>query len=43
WGSHCYYQTNNSKKFSVENNMDPGEVPEEIKNLNNVEEILIAQ
>ncbi|CAG8581859.1 15995_t:CDS:2, partial [Gigaspora rosea] len=31
------------EKFSVDNNMDPGEVPQELKGLTNVEKMLIAQ
>jgi len=33
----------NPKKFFKENNMDPGVVPEELKGLTEIEEILIAQ
>ncbi|RGB37621.1 hypothetical protein C1646_666084 [Rhizophagus diaphanus] len=31
------------KKFSAENNMDPGEVPQELQDLTDIEEMLIAQ
>jgi hypothetical protein len=31
------------KKFSGENNMDPGDVPEELKGLTEIEEMLIIQ
>ncbi|CAG8741528.1 5472_t:CDS:2, partial [Rhizophagus irregularis] len=31
------------KKFSTENNMDPGEVPQELQDLTDIEEMLIAQ
>ncbi|CAG8759849.1 25137_t:CDS:1, partial [Gigaspora margarita] len=40
---HCYTEKNLPKKFSVENNMDSGEVPEELRDLIEIEEILIAQ
>jgi len=33
----------NPKKFFKENNMDPGVVPEELKGLTKIEEMLIAQ
>jgi hypothetical protein len=39
----CYNEKNTPKKFSAENNMDPGEVPEELKTLTEIEEMLIAQ
>src|SRR2546429_3629822 len=32
-----------TKKFSSENDMDPGEVPDELKELTEIEEMLIAQ
>src|SRR6184192_3461427 len=32
-----------SKKFSAENNMDPGEVPDELQDLNEIEKMLIAR
>lgn len=31
------------KKFLAENNMDPGDIPDELKALNEIEEMLIAQ
>ena len=39
----CYGDKNEIKKFSRANNMDPGDVPEELKNLTEIEEMLIAQ
>ena len=39
----CYGEKNNVKKFSARNNMDPGEVPEELRDLTQIEEMLIAQ
>jgi ATP-dependent DNA helicase PIF1 len=39
----CYYDKDLIKKFSKENNMDPGDVPEELQGLTQIEEILIAQ
>ncbi|RIB01053.1 hypothetical protein C2G38_2232031 [Gigaspora rosea] len=39
----CYNKKTISKKFLVANNMDPGEVPEELKDLTNIEKMLIAQ
>ncbi|CAG8666363.1 30185_t:CDS:2 [Gigaspora margarita] len=39
----CYMEKNEVKKFSFENNMDPGDVPKELKDLTEVEEMLIAQ
>lgn len=39
----CYYDKNTLKKFSVANNMDPGEVPEQLQGLTEIEEMLIAQ
>ena len=39
----CYMEKMNPKKFSKENNMDPGVVPEELKGLTKIEEMLIAQ
>ncbi|CAG8606715.1 20363_t:CDS:2 [Rhizophagus irregularis] len=38
----CYGNKNEIKKFSRANNMDPGDVPEELKNLTKIEEMLIA-
>jgi len=40
---HCYYDKNLIKKFSAENNMDPGDIPEELQELTEIEEMLIAQ
>ena len=31
------------KKFSADNNMEPGDVPDELKRLTEIEEMLIAQ
>src|SRR6266496_1225193 len=40
----CYKDNkNNIKKFSSRNNMDPGDVPEELKGLTETEEMLIAR
>src|SRR3989337_1278848 len=39
----CYTEKTLPKKFSAENNMDPGDVPEELKGLTEIEEMLIAQ
>ncbi|CAG8559029.1 9051_t:CDS:10, partial [Scutellospora calospora] len=39
----CYSEKTLPKKFSLENNMDPGEVPEELQGLTEIEEMLIAQ
>ncbi|CAG8489294.1 8320_t:CDS:2 [Gigaspora margarita] len=39
----CYSDKSSPKRFSGENNMDPGEVPEELQGLTEVEEMLIAQ
>ncbi len=39
----CYSDNNTPKKFLAENNMDPGDVPDELKALNEIEEMLIAQ
>lgn len=39
----CYTEKSPIKKFSAENNMDPGDVPEELKGLSEIEEMLIAQ
>ncbi|PKY46255.1 hypothetical protein RhiirA4_300765, partial [Rhizophagus irregularis] len=39
----CYNDKNEIKKFSGANNMDPGDVPEELKDLTKIEEMLIAQ
>ena len=39
----CYVDKNPVKKFSEANNMDPGDVPEELQDLTEIEEMLIAQ
>ena len=39
----CYYDKNTLKKFSVANNMDLGEVPEQLQRLTKIEEMLITQ
>ena len=39
----CYKEKKTPKKFSNGNNMDPGPVPEELKGLTEIEEMLIAQ
>src|SRR5256884_1223886 len=39
----CNTEKSNLKKFSSENNMDPGVVPDELKGLTEIEEMLIAQ
>ncbi len=39
----CHTENSLPKKFSAENNMDPGDVPEELKELSEIEEMLIAQ
>ncbi|CAG8830479.1 21829_t:CDS:1, partial [Gigaspora margarita] len=39
----CYNEKTLSKKFLFDNNMDPGEVPEELQGLTEIEEMLIAQ
>jgi len=39
----CHAEKSSTKKFSAENNMDPGEVPEELKDLSEIEEMLIAR
>ena len=39
----CHTDTKTPKKFSADNNMDPGEVPEELQGLTDIEEMLIAQ
>jgi|SRR6266540_6064271 len=40
---HCHLDKNSSKRFSAENNMDPGDVSEQLKDLTEIEEMLIAQ
>ncbi|CAG8584286.1 19043_t:CDS:2 [Racocetra fulgida] len=39
----CYYDKGVIKKFSKENNMDPGDVPEKLKGLTEIEEMLILK
>src|SRR6266496_6042706 len=39
----CNTEKSNPKKFSSKNNMDPGVVPDELKGLTEIEEMLIAQ
>ncbi|CAB4435573.1 unnamed protein product [Rhizophagus irregularis] len=39
----CYGDKNEIKKFSCANNMHPGDIPEELKNLTEIEKMLIAQ
>ena len=39
----CYKEGGTTKKFSKDNNMDPGYVPEELQDLTEIEEMLIAQ
>ncbi|CAG8641197.1 7999_t:CDS:2 [Cetraspora pellucida] len=39
----CYSEKDDIKKFSAENNMDPGDVSKELKCLTEIEEMLIAQ
>ena len=39
----CYSDKSNPKKFFAENKMYPGEVPDELKELSKIEEMLIAQ
>jgi hypothetical protein len=39
----CYFDKNPVKKFSLDNNMDPGDVPDELRGLTEIEEMLIAQ
>lgn len=36
-------KTTTIKKFTSENNMDPGDVPEELQNLSYIEQMLIAR
>ncbi|CAG8618328.1 300_t:CDS:2, partial [Racocetra fulgida] len=40
---HCYTEKKLPKKFSSDNNMDPGDVSEELQGLTEIEEMLIAQ
>jgi len=39
----CYSEKTTPKKFSAENNMGPGEVPDELRDLTEIEEMLIAR
>jgi hypothetical protein len=39
----CIREKNHIKMFSSENNMDPGKMPNELKNLSIVEQQLIAR
>ncbi|CAG8661439.1 4989_t:CDS:2 [Ambispora leptoticha] len=39
----CYSDKEQIKKFSLKNNMDPGDVPTELQGLTDIEEMLIAQ
>ena len=39
----CFTEKKHPKKFSADNNMDPGDVPDELKGLTEIEEMLIAQ
>ncbi|CAG8550720.1 12210_t:CDS:2 [Rhizophagus irregularis] len=39
----CYGDKNEIKKFSRANNMDPGDIPEELKDLTKIKEMLISQ
>ena len=39
----CHTEKSSEKKFSAENYMDPGEVPDELQGLTEIEEMLIAQ
>ena len=40
---HCYNEKNSIKKFSSNNDMNSGEVPEELQGLTELEEMLIAR
>ncbi|CAG8818569.1 27104_t:CDS:2, partial [Gigaspora margarita] len=40
---YCYCEKTIPKKFSDDNNMDPGNIPEELQDLTKVEKMLIAQ
>src|SRR3954454_17172915 len=40
---HCYTEKASLKKFSAENNMNSGEVPEELQGLFEIKEMLIAR
>ena len=39
----CYIEKNEVKKFSARNNMDPDDIPEELRRLTQIEEMLITQ
>ena len=39
----CYMENKVSKKFSAENNMDSDNIPDELKGLTEIKEMLIAQ
>lgn len=39
----CHTEKKVPKKFSAANNMDPGDIPDELKGLTEIEEMLIAQ
>jgi hypothetical protein len=39
----CCKDKNDVKKFSAANNMDPGDIPDDFKDLTEIEEMLIAQ
>jgi hypothetical protein len=39
----CYNDKTDPKKFSTENNMNPGDLPKELQGLTEIEEMLIAQ
>src|SRR5581483_11805034 len=39
----CFSEKSVPKKFSAENNMDPGKVPDELKALTEIEQMLISQ
>jgi hypothetical protein len=38
----CHLDKKSLKRFSAENNMDPDDVPEQLKDLTKIEEMLIA-
>ncbi|GBB86547.1 hypothetical protein RclHR1_12970010 [Rhizophagus clarus] len=39
----CHSDKKTPKKFFADNNMDPGEIPDELQELTDIEEMLIAQ
>ena len=39
----CYSDENIVKRFSADNNMDPGEIPDELRDFTEIEEMLITQ